>query len=510
MSPTLASMAIAHTFIRFRPFAQVGLVLLSGLAVFFGLASALLPVWFIFSVLLVPFVAMAMLVRPEYGLTALIALSCGLIHPAFVPRLPILGGSVAAADAVLAMLALLAVWTVATRERSAQVNAVEGARLLSVALTLFGVSFVVAVAMSLGVKEINPTWVLGEARRLVYLATLPIAVVLLQQPAQQKRFVIGLVVLGGLFAVGQILQGIFHIPVFGEKGRLVVLETMGRQDHGTTRSLTLGIEVIVFALLLAVGAYVLGVIRKPLFFAVTGLLVTGIFLSFGRTTFAVVAVCVVMVVVWLNLRKLSELAGVFVLVVAIASVLAITLKPDYFDAVYYRIASIDTEIRSGDSAQWRIWEAEEMLPHLQRYPLTGIGLGADYKRANRSPDPDLNRYVHNAYLYMGGKMGLPALAFFLIAMFAIFAMGRRSAKSDASRSTRIVGAASAAMIINFMLASITEPHFMEDYSLVLIAVAGALVYLGARHATDAGARTTAGRINRDARAELRARATWRS
>ena len=38
------------------------------------------------------------------------------------------------------------------------------------------------------------------------------------------------------------------------------------------------------------------------------------------------------------------------------------------------------------------------------------------------------------------------------------------------------------MMINFLLASITEPHFMEDYSLVLIAVAGALAYLSARQA----------------------------
>ena len=507
MAPTLASMGLARHAIRFRPLAQVGLVLLSGLAVFFGLVSALLPVWFVFAVLLVPVVAMVMLVRPEYGLTALIALTCGLIHPAFVPRIPILGGSVAAADAVLAMLAIQAVWMLATRQREAQVTAVESARLLSVALALFGVSFVVAVAMSLGVKEVNPTWVLGEARRLVYLVTLPVAVVLMPQQAQQKRFVVGLVMLGCLFSVGQVLQGVFHIPVFGEKGRLVVLETMGRQDYGTTRSLTLGIEVIVFALLLTIGAYVLGAIRKPLFFAVAGLLLAGIFLSFGRTTFAVVAVCVVMVVYWLNLRKLGELAGLLVLVVAVASALAISLKPAYFDAVYYRIASIDTEIKSGDSAQWRIWEAEEMLPHIQKYPLTGIGLGADYKGANRSPDPDLNRYVHNAYLYMGGKMGLPALGFFLVAIFAIFAMGRRSARGNASRWTRIVGAACAAMMINFMLASVTEPHFMEDYSLVLIAVAGALVCLSARHAAGVGTPTTTGRVGLAARSRLRG-GTW--
>jgi O-antigen ligase len=335
-------------------------------------------------------------------------------------------------------------------------------------------------------------------------------VVILRQPERQKRFVVSIVVLGCLFAVGQVLQGVFHIPVFGEKGRLVVLETMGRQDYGTTRSLTLGIEVIVFSLLLTVGAYILDAIGKPLFFTVAGLSLVGIFLSFGRTTFAVVAVCVVMVVSWLNLRKLPQLVGLFLLVVAIGSALAISWRPESFAAVYYRMTSIDTEIESGDSAQWRIWEAEEMLPHIQKYPLTGIGLGADYKGASRSSvDPDLNRYVHNAYLYMAGKMGLPALAFFLLAIAAIFAIGRRSAKSGASRWTRIVGAACAAMMISFLLASVTEPHFMEDYSLVLIAVAGALVYLSAQHTASACAPIAAGSSDLRARAKLRAIAKWR-
>lgn len=124
-----------------------------------------------------------------------------------------------------------------------------------------------------------------------------------------------------------------------------------------------------------------------------------------------------------------------------------------------------------------------MLPQIQKFPLTGVGLGADYKGSSGSSrNPDLNRYVHNGYLYMAGKMGLPALAFFLLAMAAIFAMGRRAAKSDASRWLRNICAACAAMMINFLLASITEPHFMEDYSLVLIAVAGALAYLSARQA----------------------------
>ena len=501
-----------HHGVRFQPLAQVGLILLAFLALLFGMVSALLPAWFIFSALLVPAVAVLVLIWPEYGLTALVALTCGLIHPAFVPRLPLLGGSVAASDAALVMLALCAVWMVAARGDQARAESIPvgGARLLAVALGLFGVSFLIAVPVSLLIREVNPSWVLGEVRRLAYLLALPVAMVILRQPERQRRFVISIVILGCLFSIGQVFQGIFNIPVFGEKGGMSALETLGREDYGTTRSTTLGIEVIVFSLLLTVGAYVAGIIRKTLFFALSGLLLLGIFLSYGRTTFAVAALCVVIVVSWLNFKKLSQLVVMFVLAICIAASITALLKPKSLASIYYRMTSIDTEIESGYSAQWRFWEAELIIPKIQKYPMMGLGLGADYKGSSgSSKNPDLNRYVHNGYLYMAGKMGLPALTFFLLAIATIFAIGRRFAKSDASLEIRIVSAACAAMMINFLLASITEPHFMEDYSLVLIALAGALVYLSARQATLTRIPATADTSDRVAEHGLRSKAKWR-
>lgn len=488
-----------------RPIASAGLILLAGLAVFFGLASALLPAWFVFSVLLVPAVAALMLVRPEYALAACVALVSGLIHPALVPRIPAFGGALAAADAALLMLSLYAVWSFAAQEGKAASAPVAGARLLAVALGLFGVTLAIAVTTSLALRELNPAFVLGETRDLLYLITLPIAVVILRERERQERFVVGFVVLGCLFSVGQVLQGVFNIPVFGAQG-MSALETLGRQDDATTRANTLGLSVIVYSLLLTVGAYVLGTLRKSLFFSVAALLFVGIVLTFGRTTFAAVFICVAVVVWWLNPRKLPQLAVLLVIVVAAGSALGLYLKPESFAAVYYRMTSIGDEIDHGYSAQWRYWEFEAMLPHIQQHPLAGIGLGADYKGlSGSSARPDLNRYMHNAYMYMAGKMGLPALGFLLLSMTAIFAIGRRSAKSDAAPWARIVGAASAAMMIRFLFASLTEPHLMEDYGVVVIAIAGALAYLSAQRTAPAGTSTAFA----EAEPRASARPSWR-
>jgi O-antigen ligase len=461
--------------------ARAGVLMLTlALALFLGLASAILPAWFVVSVLVLPTVMLLMLLRPEYALTAFLALTCGLFHPAIVPRLPLLGGSISAADATLLLLSAYALWLVASRKGQFVNEPVPGRRWLATSAGLFGLCLVVAIVVSLWLRQLSLTVVLGEARDLFYLLTLPTAVIILRQRERQRRFVVSLVVLGCLFAAGQILQGVFNVQVFGGSGQMVALETLGQHEYGTTRTLTRGINIIVFALMLTVGAYVLGLIRNRLFFAVAGLLFAGIFLTFGRTTYAAVAVCLVMIVVWLDVKKLPQLAGVLAIVVAVGGALGAAWKPDSMAAVVYRMTSIGTEIESGYSAKWRIWEAEAMIPHIRRHPFTGLGLGADYKGARGSSVyPDLNRYMHNAYLYMAGKMGLPALAAFLMLTAAIFAIGRRSALSDDSAWQRVVGAAGAVMMVRFGLASVTEPHFMSDYGVVTIAIAGALVYLSA-------------------------------
>ena len=69
------------------------------LALFCGVASVFLPAWFVVSVLLVPSVLALLLVRPEYALVVFVGLVCDLVHPALVPRVPFLGGSLAAGDA---------------------------------------------------------------------------------------------------------------------------------------------------------------------------------------------------------------------------------------------------------------------------------------------------------------------------------------------------------------------------------------------------------------------------
>jgi O-antigen ligase len=492
----MPNMAAIRPGARHRLPKEVGLL---GAALIFalvtGLAAVFLPAWLVVSILIVPTLLTLLLVRPEYALLACVALVCGLVHPAFVSRVPVLGGSLTVADATLAMLVFYAAVVFAIHAGKVKAAPVAGARWLTLALGLFGVSLVVAATLSLTVWGITPTWVLGETRRLLYLVLLPVAIIILRERQRQERFVVGLVVLGCLFSIGQVLQGLFGLPVFGTSG-MSYLETLGYREYTTIRSNTDGLSVIIFSLLLVTGAYVLDLVKRPLFLAVAGLLAMGILLTFGRTTFAVVAACIFFAVRWLDAKKLPHLILVALVALTLAVIAGSIWKPQTVAAVFYRMTSISSELEYGYSAGWRYSEFEAMLPHILQYPLTGIGLGADYKGVSgSSANPDLNRYAHNAYLYMAGKMGVPALMLFLLVMGAIYSIGRREALSGPSPWVRVVGAASAAMMIRFVFASMTEPHLMSDKGIANIAIAGALVILAGRHSgTTASAGGGAGTV----------------
>jgi O-antigen ligase len=491
----MPNLAATQTGARHKPPLQAGLLLAALLfALFSGLAAVFLPAWFVVSALVMPSLLFVLLIRPEYALAACIALACQLVHPALVPRVPFLGGSLAAADAALLLLVVYALWVHANRAGKARRASLAqlpltGGGLLAAAAVLFGVSLMVSIVLSLSMRGLRASVVLGEARDLLFLLLLPVALVMLREHQRQERFVIAIVVLGCLFSIGQLLQGLFNIPVFGT-AVMSSLETLGYREYSTTRTTTRGLSIIIFALLLTIGASSLGVLRHRIFVPLFVLLVMGILLTFGRTTFAVVALCVAVIVAWLNLKAMPRLAALSLAFLVVLGTLGYTLKPASFDAVIYRMTSVSDELRYGHSAGWRFQEADAMLPHIANYPLTGLGLGADYKGVSgSSAHPDLNRYMHNGYLYMAGKMGVPALLLFLLMMVAILLIGRRLAKSGAPPWVRVVGAASAVMMFRFWIASITEPHFMTDHGVATIAVCGALVLLAARRTADAPSHT---------------------
>ena len=105
----------------------------------------------------------------------------------------------------------------------------------------------------------------------------------------------------------------------------------------------------------------------------------------------------------------------------------------------------------------------------------GLGLGAAYRRPAASDAlPEQVRYIHNGYLFVASKMGLPALSLLLWCLGVVFVWSWRGARTEPDPEFRGVHAAVCAGVLSVLLASVTEPHLMRDSSLAYLGVLAGL------------------------------------
>jgi O-antigen ligase len=124
----------------------------------------------------------------------------------------------------------------------------------------------------------------------------------------------------------------------------------------------------------------------------------------------------------------ARMRGVFsytsIAVVSLALVIAgmFVVKPKVATALVERFTGIGQEISSGASFGWRMRENEAAIESIIKHPLLGVGIGGAYKPAIQTAGGFLNDeyMIHNAYLAIPTKMGVPGLFMMLYMFFAYF------------------------------------------------------------------------------------------
>ena len=443
-------------------------------AVIAGLMVSVLPYWFIIATATVPLFFALVAWRIEYSLLAVLALASGIFDEAFLPTL----SPLRAED-----LAFFAVCLVVVASGSSLSKGFDrGEWKLWIPFAAFLGLVPVSVVYAHFLQGVALRDVLGEGRHLMYLMLFPMTVAVLTSRERVHRFIVGLLVLGLLFSAGQVVQGIFQIRVFGDAGRLVTAETFGVKAYGATISSTLGINLIVFALCMVAGWYLLKKIRSITFLVLAAVFAIAILLTFGRTTWAMTLLEMGAVIALLGLRRSGPLLLWSMAGALLAFGVLIAAKPAMLDALVVRATSFEREIESGSSAAWRYYELAEATPQIVASPILGIGLGAAYRRhAPHDTLPGHVRYIHSGYLYMVAKLGVPALSLFLWCLMVVLTWSWRGARNEPDAVRRGVHAAIGAGILGLLLASITEPHFMRDASLAYLGVLFGLVTVLRRH-----------------------------
>jgi O-antigen ligase len=158
------------------------------------------------------------------------------------------------------------------------------------------------------------------------------------------------------------------------------------------------------------------------------------------------------------------------------------------------------------SLRWRLYETDEGLRSISEHPLLGVGLGSAYRDVTLLNGDALRayrgflrftRFLHNSYLYLGVKMGLPGLLAFCAFALAFLATGWRQYRRLHDEHLRLIVLALLAGFVGLLSWSFTQSHLLQTESTAvvgliagLIAIAAALERSGA--ATAGGGDRTSG------------------
>jgi len=228
-----------------------------------------------------------------------------------------------------------------------------------------------------------------------------------------------------------------------------------------------------------------------------GLLLTYTRAQWLASGIAIVLICALLP--WAVKKRLGRLLLVAAPVLALSFLAAAGLAPlrdaGFSEALVSRAASILTagETLGSASLEWRKFEAETALGAVAEHPIFGVGLGNDYRAptlfqgeaAGWPWDLDgparLTRFVHNSYLYMTVKMGLPTTAMFLWFYVAFVVSGVLAYLGGSDGSAKAVVLAVVCSFAGLLVWAMFEAHFMQPGSMATLGLmAGVVAALGQR------------------------------
>lgn len=299
----------------------------------------------------------------------------------------------------------------------------------------------------------------AELRALLGFGTVITALALVDDPARHRSIFRGLTLIGLLLGLLGVAQWILQIP-FSVAGDFGVREgvALTSSGHGQVQG---GLFAFPVAVILSFGALALGGVRSTRGRAIVGLVlvlnVVSLVLTFERTFWlATLLGCAYVVVRAGRVQRVRALIAAPILLLAIAVPLTV-LAPATLTTARERLMSIG-QYGDDNSVRYRLIEADHVISQIRDRPWTGSGLGATiyWGRPYDGVRPKSYSFVHNGFLWLLWKLGIPsAVLLFSLMTFAL--LRRRLARGDAMLASVVAGSQGA--LLALMAASVTFPSF---------------------------------------------------
>lgn len=440
-------------------------------AVFFGLAAAVLPWQFVVGLLGLPVLLLVGAAMPTVLFVAALLLLFGIMPEFIMAALPLGGATLRPAELVLIFCFVVVMARVL-------LNGIDLKPLLQpLRWPLVFLICGLVLGFVKGKLLSNNALALADARQYVGWLALPVGLWFgIQYPGRLQRIIIGVALLAATLMILQLALGVQLI--FGFRGA----EYLSKDFSDVTRSAIGG------------GLFFLGYAAYRLFLhacdgerwrwtALFGSLIAsgGIVASFNRAVWAGFAVGALLLLIFKPRTRHSAFAPFIVLFTFVCIGVAglLVAKPRVADALIERVASIKDEGRRGSSLGFRFDENEQALEALRRSPITGVGMGGEYKRVYRqlstagSFDTEIT-FIHNGYLSLWLKLGLPGLLFAVALLLVVVRYCRNGRhQNDSGSQERMAGLTTIFLVY---ISATTAPDWSTSSSLAALASILALMY----------------------------------
>jgi O-antigen ligase len=371
---------------------------------------------------------------PEVGLLALIFLASSLIPTNIIDlRLPI-GGGLDLRDLVL--IALLGIASLRELSRGTlQVPwwPVGGPLLLFLIIAVFSAFY------ALIFQHVESNWALSDLRILSLYTTFFITLWSIKRSEQLKTLLVGLFIIADLVTLIVYAQQFVGADNPLLQAMLVTQDWRVYPGTGAVRVIPAGQVQMHFMWFIALGllVYTRSNLRLRAFYVVQLLYIGGgHLLAYMRAQWVALIIGLGLVFIMLVPRYKQQLAKIALIAcclallvtsVIVSGLLSKVSATPFVAGITERFDSLLTPSATAESGslQWRAFEDEKALQAIRKQPLTGVGLGNRYRaltafqseasgyytRGSITADEisRFTRYVHNSYVSIAVKMGIPGL-----------------------------------------------------------------------------------------------------
>jgi O-antigen/teichoic acid export membrane protein len=442
--------------------------------------------------------------RPEFGLLALVFLTSSFVPADIVDlRLPI-GGGLDLRDLVfLAMLGLLILRGFARARLAVSWWPVALPLLAFLGFALFSACY------ALFIQHVATNWALSDLRNLMYYAVFFVTGWAITQRRQLA------ILLAGMFLIADFTTAIVFLQQFpGTAQRLLARmqgtgwivwqQSTASGGFGLVRIVAPGQVLVYFMMVLAFCLTMFARLNRRLrliswlqfFYLGFGMVLTYTRAEWIAAALALGLIAAVFIRVYRARLAHYLVIGTAVLVLALSvyGLASAELRgsPAFANAVTTRVLSMFTvrDTLDTNSAEWRLFETREALRSISEHPLLGVGLGNSYRDLtllggevdgwmSGSLLPEqlyrFTRFLHNSYLSIAMKMGVPALVCFLWFCMAFLVSGWQLYRSLSERSLKVVVLSLLAGFAGLLLWSVLHQHFIQAESTLIVGLMVGLV-----------------------------------